>query len=1451
MHASCYGLHLFGVKLLKTSSIYPSGWCLFGKGAGSASLRTLYARLSNEEQKMASRSNRSKNDSGPSLFNVLPPDASRDIRAVLYSGVERTTVHELLELSSAAVPAGGSMADRFAGFDLPPSKRLEWPGSERNLLRLRHQIVLNRLSASELEAHVGCARRLEKTIGIKPLLAEVLVNRGLRDPQDAMRYLNPSLSEELNLLPRFLPLYDAAKQLHRSIRVGERIVLVADFDADGNCAAALLRRAIEITGGSCEVVQPDRVLEGYGMTDKVLPRIVALQPRLVVTLDLGTSDRAQFDKLRMMGVRTICVDHHKPQAGNLADPDIMVSAHIDPQWSGYQDLCASGLSWKLAYAIFQEHWGIGTTAQKHAEALLPFAATGTVADVMQLTGLNRALVAAGNKRMMNSEIPAFQALCEALRGQNVTGEYIGFHVGPMLNACGRINAGTPEQPGTFPVSEFLNCRDLDRAKELASQLVRVNRERQKIERAAVDTAARDALNEQYRQGIPVHCGTVLALDGVHEGVVGLVAARTMERMQCPMIVVTRDADGNWKGSGRSIPGIDLMEILESLKAHGLVVRGGGHPAAIGVVVAPDKLQPFTQAFRRAVQERLGAVAPSDQTQSPQQSPQPIRWIREYRPDLVMTVDDLCAHAAELVRIAHAVEPCGRGNEPIKILLPNVHITSCAESEAGHLRIRIENGHNPGRNWVHQESLDAVVFARSVTARLLEKPDSTQPFDLIVQPAFDRSRQSSDTSAGLSVQVLLAQPSVFQRDGVKSEEPRNSRKGGQSTRPAHGATLFDLSIDPSVPRFSSAPEFYEIFGISIMTEAVQFRKEQFDFVAAQIIRDREAPPTENLLFRGEVAAGKTVMALLRAAEILCRDPKSKVLYLTPQLDLADQVLGDIRRFLTLKPEEVAELTGRTTISVEEREVLLRGSARIVVGTPQTFMPFLPPPDADLSRSLAAPLAQFDLVVFDEVHLMHGDNLEPEASLYAYRPIASEIFKLQEHGVSIRLWAQSGTPADNKEKCRDLARTLRARYEKVVVPARAKRWEASHVCLDSDTRKHLGRLRNAYRATYDELFKALPRWTVDPTLLPNEDSCHRALIVAVKGFKESCLPVGGQVFPSRRSFLSSQKKLLDAIGVVTKYYQARKIDSPGLYSALSRVAELRLILRYFDTLRSKGRSAFVREAARNMLQSLYPAKKSTPEPLTNCHVRVCRRSEMTEILTWAMTEETPRAILREFRRVYPGHYQGYTWQERASRSRFIPISWRQLLAFKEPEAAPASAAKPARQKCPSRLDILDERLLDELAHSERLDLKEVSLLEILRTVPADEKVMIMIEQKFEAQLLSKRLALASIAAGWYAGRSVAKRLGMRENLEAFRRGDLKVLCSTSSGDMGHNIPQVSRVIRWVPLTSPKRNTQSAGRAGRQEGVEGIYIVLLIADDDKDMDERAMHEIALGRLKAMSKT
>ncbi len=1398
---------------------------------------------------MTPRSNRGRGSSEALLFNICGRNPDQDVCSALYSGLDRATLKELLDLHSSAGLAGSAVADRLSGFNLPESKRLEWPGSEQQLLRLRHQIVLNRLTESELKQHVQQVRQLEKALDIKPLLAEVLVNRGLTNPQEALRYLYPSLSDELGRLPPLSPLFDAAKALYASVRARERIVLYADFDADGNCAAAILRRAIELVGGSCQLVQADRALEGYGMTDKVLPRILKLQPQLLVTLDLGTSDRPQFETLRRLGVRSICVDHHKPQTGNVAEPDIMVNPHLNPSWRGYQELCASGLAWLLAHALFRECWGDGPLVEKYAETLLPFAATGTVADVMQLTGLNRALVSAGTTSMLTSEIPAFQVLCRELRGAAVTGEYLAYTLGPILNAASRINKGSADRPGTFPVAELLNSRELSAAAELLKECVGLNEERKKIERSAVTGPAQAALDQQRKHGVPVHCGTILPLEEVHEGVVGLVAARTTESMQCPTIVVTRDAQGNWKGSGRSIPGIDLFEILESLKSRGLVLRGGGHPAAIGLSVLPEKLQPLSEAFQRAVQERLGAIPP----EHPGHPYRPIRWLKEYRPDLIMSVDDVCDRAPELNRIASAIQPSGRSNEPLTILLPRVLLTVTKERSSGDLEILLRDAPNQEKNWMHQGSLAGLSYARSVTAKLLQHTDSSKPLDLIVQPVFDRAQRFTHDSQQPKVKVLFAQPSVFERaEQQRAADKPTARRKRRIAAAVSSPALFDLSIDTAAPSFSSMQEFYDYFGITIMTDAVEFWPEQVEFVASQIIRDRSAPITENLLCRGELASGKTVMALLRAAEVLCRDPKAKVLYLTPQLDLAEQALEDIKKFMTLTPDQVAELTGRGRCSYAERVALLHGPARLVVGTPQTFTPFLPPPDSKPVRSLAAPLAQCSLVIFDEVHLVHGDGHEDGPSQYAYRQIAREVFRLQEAQVAIRLWAQSGTPANTRDECKDLKETLRARYEKVRTRPRLKRQEAAYVPLDSEVRQHLIHLRDAYRLTHAEIVKALASWTNPAGPLDRVSSHHEGLISAFRDFERIIPAKSPKILPPRSKFLASQKRLLDAIGKLTKERFEQR-DLSKLFDALSRVAELRVILRYFDSLRSKGRSALVREASRNMLQALYPPKKATPESLTNCHVRACRRPQMRDLLTWAMTETTPQAILLEFRRVYPGDYQGENERRQLQRSRITPCSWRQLLGVSpslSDEEAPFTKSRRPKEVTPSRLDLLDERLLDQLSRSERLDLKEITLLENLRSLKPDEKVMVMLDQKFEARLLSDRLTLASIPAGWYAGRSVARRLGMRENLEAFRQGVFKVLCSTSAGDMGHNIPRVSRVIRWVPLTSPKRNAQSAGRAGRQEGIEGVYTVLLIADDDKDMDEREMQVIAQARAAAMKR-
>jgi|GEM_PF-5433947 len=1387
--------------------------------------------------------NTHKNSSERTLFNVLPVDPDKDVRAGLYPGLDRTTVQDLLERCSANGLSGSRIADRLTGFDLPPNQRRAWPGDDR-LLELRHQIVLKAADRLELERHAAQVQVLANALGGDLLLSEVLVNRGLSEPHAALDYLYPSLKSELPRLPRFEAMEQAADELYASIQTHKKIVVVADYDADGNCAAAILRRCIELCGGSCELIQPDRVRENYGLSAKLLPRVLALAPEVVVTLDLGTSDKLQFAELTKRGIYSICVDHHPPQADKLAQPSILANPHLDPALIGWHDLCASGLTWIVALGIFERRFGAASPkALQLAQLLSSFAATGTVADVMQIKGFNRALVSVGSKEMLTSELEPFQALTTQLRNEQVTGEYLAFYVGPMLNACGRINRGTEDRPGTFPVAEFLNCRQLAEAEQLSKQLIQVNRQRQTMERHAVDAVAREALAVQLSQDIPVHFGTVLQLPDVHEGIVGLVAARTTEYMQCPMIVVTRDIDGNWKGSGRSIPGVDLNKILESLKQKNLVLGGGGHPAAIGVVVAAHLVDRFAEAFREECHNRLSTLP---------------RWFKEYRPDLVMCVEDLIdpAQIAKIHRIASALEPCGRANEPLKILLPNVRVVSRQSSQAGHLRLTIEDGPNPARTWAHQEQLDAVAFARSPAARFLSSRGASEVFDLIVQPTFDRAQQYQGTHGGLSVQILLAQRSAFDDSLPLSNQEAASHSSSttrrrKATQRAQTTPLFDATLEGKPPALTSAQDFYDRFGISIIRDTVQFRPTQFEFVAKQILLDR-ASPAENLLYRAEVAAGKTIIALLRAAQILAQDPQAKVLYLTPQIDLVRQALASVRNFTTLADNEVVEFTGQVGTSRTFRENLLSGEAKIIIGTPQTFLPFA-----------QQHLARYGLVVLDEVHLIHGDGTKDEDSKYAYRQIVKHILTLQEKGHSIRLLAQSGTPADTAKKCRALARTLRARYERLRETKRddtpplvreTKRWESAELPLDTETRTHLTRLRSTYQAVYNEMINALPQWVAKPDLLPNVTALHTEVISAVAIFRKTCRSSEGKILPQRTRFLEAQERLLGALGALSAHYQKRNIAvAPQLFSALSRIAELGAIVRCFDTLRSKGRSAFMRTVTRKMLEAIYPPRDARPAAFSSCHVRLYRREGMHELLTWALTEPTARAVLTEFRKLYPGQYRGYLWSERPSYTKEHPRPWRDLLQFNEAaqtEIRKVTGKTRGKPRTPSRLDILDAILLTELTASQRVDLKETSLREILGALRAEEKVMIMVEEKFEARLLAARLNALGMKAGWYAGRSVAKRHGMRENLRAFHTGEIQILCSTSAGDTGHDIPGVSRVIRWVPITSPKKNKQSHGRAGRQPGIPGVYTVLTIADDDPDFDERIIHTIARARAAALDR-
>jgi single-stranded-DNA-specific exonuclease len=438
----------------------------------------------------------------------------------------------------------------------------------------------------------GAAGGLEDDI-----VTQLLLSRGVaRD--DVERHRSPSLRAFLPDPSEFRDMDTAAERLAQAVLSGETITIYGDYDVDGATSAALLVRLLRMLGHDARYYIPDRLLEGYGPSGEALVRIASEGSSLIVTVDCGAMAHEALGMAHEAGVDVIVVDHHKcstelPQAAALVNPNRLDESDIG---SAHGHLAAVGVAFLLAVAtvraLRQRDYFVDR-AEPDLFALLDLVALGTVADVAALHGLNRAMVAQGLKVMARRNNVGMAALIDASRlSRPPSCSDLGFALGPRINAGGRVGESTLGV-------RLLTSDDPDEAQTIAAQLSRLNEERRAIE-AAVQEAAEEQIERHHNRAV-----IVLAGRGWHPGVIGIVAGRIKEKTGKPALVIALDADdaGNGKGSGRSIPGIDLGAEIIAAREAGLLVAGGGHAMAAGLTIAADKVD----ALADWLDARLGAA----------------------------------------------------------------------------------------------------------------------------------------------------------------------------------------------------------------------------------------------------------------------------------------------------------------------------------------------------------------------------------------------------------------------------------------------------------------------------------------------------------------------------------------------------------------------------------------------------------------------------------------------------------------------------------------------------------------------------------------------------------------------------------------------------------------------------------------------------------------------------
>jgi len=421
---------------------------------------------------------------------------------------------------------------------------------------------------------------LAQRVGLPEILGRVLAGRGV-DPETVEDFLKPSLRRLLPDPSRFHDMDAAATRLALAIERNERVAVFGDYDVDGATSSALLKRFFSAIGRPLRVYIPDRQKEGYGPNAPAMRKLADEGVRVVVTVDCGTLSFEPLAEAKKLGLDVVVIDHHLAEP-HLPEAVAVVNPNRLDEQPGHGQLAAVGVAFLLLVALNRALRQRGYYAQGAEPDLLGWldlVALGTVCDVVPLTGLNRALVTQGIKVLRGRGNVGLAALADVAGLNEPPGAYhLGFLLGPRVNAGGRVGLSDLG-------ARLLASDDPREAANLARELDRLNKERQEIEQLVLADAM------LALQAIPDEAPLALVAGaGWHPGVIGIVAARIREAAGRPSFVLAIEDNGLAKGSGRSVPGVDLGGAVVAAKQAGLLVNGGGHAMAAGLTVAADGIQ---------------------------------------------------------------------------------------------------------------------------------------------------------------------------------------------------------------------------------------------------------------------------------------------------------------------------------------------------------------------------------------------------------------------------------------------------------------------------------------------------------------------------------------------------------------------------------------------------------------------------------------------------------------------------------------------------------------------------------------------------------------------------------------------------------------------------------------------------------------------------------------------
>lgn len=506
------------------------------------------------------------------------------------------------------------------------------------------------------------ALTISQKFGLNALLARILAARSVEE-EDAVDYLTPTLKKLMPNPTNFVDMEKAAARLVKAIENKEQVAIFGDYDVDGACSSAILSKFLNFFQLKTKIYIPDRIVEGYGPNPTAMEMLAREGASLIVTVDCGANSPEAIKAARNVGADVVVLDHH--QMGEIHnEANALVNPNRPDDRSGQGHLCAAAIvfitvAWTCKLLREKEHIKTVPDVLEY----LDLVALATICDVVPLIGVNRAFVQKGLQVARTLHNPGIAALARVARvGEPLNVFHFGFLLGPRINAGGRI--GDPALG-----ARLLTCQSIEEANGIADKLNQLNQERQAMEAEQLLQAEADI--EIMKNGLEQPKVIVVANANWHPGIVGIVAARLKEKFNCPAFAIALKPDGTGVGSGRSISGINLGEIVREAVDLGLLVKGGGHAMAAGITILESKVSEFLGWLENKIS----------------------KTVDDLRADRSITIDGMISASGatkDLVDLIDQAGPFGSGNPTPIFALPNHRLVDVREVGNGHLSMTLMN-----------------------------------------------------------------------------------------------------------------------------------------------------------------------------------------------------------------------------------------------------------------------------------------------------------------------------------------------------------------------------------------------------------------------------------------------------------------------------------------------------------------------------------------------------------------------------------------------------------------------------------------------------------------------------------------------------------------------------------------------------------------------------------------